>query len=196
MLSPKEHFIPKRPVRGQAGFTLMEMMFAVAMFGAFAVVSILSFTTFNRFASNSRYQTLALAVAQERMDEIMTSQCTSNTNSSLGPKLALSGTTVSPNSSNVYSSIVESNLPLNNDPYNLTRKTVISGTTQQALTVTLTGTIAAGAVDTQVIDTRTTTFTAVSGNVRLLKVTVTVAYTYRGTPFSFSMTTVRSTDDF
>lgn len=196
MLSPKEHFISKRPVRGQAGFTLMELMFAIGLFGAFAVVSILSFTTFNRFASNARYETLALAVAQERMDEIMTSPCSTNSNSSLGPKLALSGTTISPNGSNVYTSVVENNLPLNNDPYNLTRKTILSGSTQQALTVTLTGTVVAGAVDTQVIDTRTTSFSAVSGNVRLLKITVTVSYTYRGTSFSIPLTTVRSTDDF
>ncbi|HWB58825.1 MAG TPA: hypothetical protein VG733_05000, partial [Chthoniobacteraceae bacterium] len=128
---------------------MMELMFAVAAFGAFAVVTILSFTTFNRFASNARYATLALAVAQERIDEIQTSPCTINTNSTLSPVLALSGTTVSPNSSNVYTSITESNLPLNNDAYNLTRTTTLSGSTAMALTGTLTGTITAGSEDTQ-----------------------------------------------
>jgi len=186
----------RRRVRGQAGFTLMELTFAVALFGAFAGVSILTFTTFNRFASNARYETLALAVAQERMDEVMTVPCYANSTSTLGPVLYLSGTTISPNSSNVYSSVTETNLPLNNDPYNLTRTTTLSGTAAQALTITLTGTIAAGALDTQVIDSRVTAFTADSSNPRLLSVTVTVSYTYRGKQFSISLSGVRATDNF
>ena len=185
-----------RFVRRQAAFTLMELTFAVAIFGAFAGVSILAFTTFNRFASNARYETLALAVAQERMDEIMTVPCTTNSTSTLGPILYLSGSTVSPNSSNVYTSGTETSLPLNNDPYNLTRTTILSGTTSQLLTITLTGTIAAGALDTQVIDSRTTTFAPVTGNTRLLSVTVSVAYTYRGNHFTISLSGVRATDNF
>jgi len=174
----------------------MELMFAVAAFSAFAVLTILSFTTFNRFASNARYETLALAVAQERMDEIQTVPCATNSSQNLGPVLELSGTTVSPNSSNVYASIVETSLPLNNDPYNLTRTTTLSGSTALPLTITLSGTIAAGSEDTQVIDTRTTSFTAVSTNTRLLQVTVAVAYTYRGTQYTVSLSSVRATDDF
>lgn len=174
----------------------MELTFAVALFGAFAVVSILSFTTFNRFASNVRYESLALAVAQERMDEIMTVPCNTNSTSTLGPILYLSGTTVSPSSSNVYTSITESSLPLNNDPYNLTRTTTLSGSSGVALTVTLTGTIAAGSLDTQVIDSRVTSFTAVSTNPRLLNVTVSVNYTYRGNHFTVSLAGIRATDNF
>ena len=186
------HFFDRR----QAAFTLMELTFAVAIFGAFAVVSILSITTINRFASNVRYETLALAVAQERMDEVMTVPCNLNSTSTLGPILYLSGTTVAPNSSNVYTSGTETSLPLNNDPYNLSRTTTLSGTTAQLLTVILTGTIAAGALDTQVIDTRTTTFAAVSSNPRLLSVTVSVNYTYRGTHFTVTLSGVRATDNF
>lgn len=175
----------------------MELMFAVAIFASFAVVTILAFTTFNRFASNVRYETLAIAVAKERMDEIMISPCNTNSSSpSLGPILYLSGTTISPNSSNVYASGTEGSLPLNNDPYNLTRTTTISGTTPQALTIILSGTTVAGSLDTQVIDSRVSTYTAVSSNVRLLQVTVTVSYTYRSKSFSLSMSTVRATDNF
>jgi hypothetical protein len=174
----------------------MELTFAVALFSAFAVVTILSFTTFNRFASNARYETLALAVAQERMDEVMTSPCATNSTTTLGPVLELSGTTVSPSVSNVYTSIVETSLPLNNDSYNMTRTTTLSGSTPQALTITLTGTIAAGSEDTQVIDSRTTSFAPVSGNVRLMTVTVAVAYTYRGTQYIISLSGVRATDNF
>jgi type II secretory pathway pseudopilin PulG len=196
MLSPKESSISKHVVRSQAAFTLMELTFATAMFSAFAVVSILSFTTFNRFASNARYETLALAVAQEKMDQVMTTPCTPNSTSSLGPVLSLSGTTISPNSSNVYTSGTETSLPLNNDAYNLTR-TITSGTTSGVpLTITLTGTIAAGSEDTQVIDSRVTNYTAVSGNTRLLSIKVTVSYTYRGTQYSIVLNGMRATDSF
>ena len=181
-----------RVSRGQSAFSLMELAFAVALFSAFAVVSILAFSHFNRFASNARYETLALAVAQQKMDQVMTSPCTINSNTSLGPILTLTGTTVSPNSSNIYTSGTENNLPLNNDKYNLTR-TINSGS---ALTTLLSGTIAAGVEDTQVIDTRVTSYTAVSGNVNLLKVTVTISYTYRGTAFSLSLASLRATDNF
>src|ERR1700677_146009 len=191
MLSLKESSIFKRLVRGQSAFTLMELTFAVAIFSSFAVVSILSFTTFNRFASNARYETLALAVAQQKMDQIMTSPCSLNTNTSLGPILYMSGTTISPNSSNVYTSGTETNLPLNNDSYNLTR-TITSGTVSGTpLTITLSGTTVAGSLDTQVIDYRSTSYTAVSGNVRLLAVTVAVAYTYRGTQYIISLASIR-----
>jgi type II secretory pathway pseudopilin PulG len=181
----------------KAGFTLMELTFAVALFSAFAVVSILAFTTFNRFASNARYETLALAVAREKMDEVMTAPCNLNSNSSNGPILYLSGTTVSPLSSGTsYSSIVETSLPLNNDTYNLTR-TITSGTSNNVpLTITLTGTTAAGSLDTQVIDSRTTTFASVPGNMRELNVSVAVAYTYRGKQFTITLSSIRATDNF
>jgi len=196
MLSLKESSRSIPLVRGQAAFTLMELTFAVAIFCAFAVTSILSFTTFNRFASNARYETLALAVAQQKMDQIQTSPCSLNTTSTLGPILYLSGTTVSPNSGDVYTSGTETGLPLNNDSYNLTR-TITSGSTSGVpLTITLSGSTMAGSLDTQVIDSRTTTYTAVSGNTRLLAVTVSVKYTYRGTQYTISLSGLRATDSF
>lgn len=191
-MSLHELYPNPRSRRQEAGFTLMELMFASALLTAFAVVSILAFTTFNRFASNARYESLALAVAQEKMDEILTSVCNINSTVTLGPTLTLSGTTVSPNSSDVYPSISETNLALNNDKYNLTR-TINSGS---ALTLLLSGTIYAGAEDTQVIDTRTTTFTAVSGNVREMTVNITVAYTYRGNQFTVTLSSIRASDNF
>jgi type II secretory pathway pseudopilin PulG len=196
MWSPKESASLHTRVQAQSAFSMMELMFAVAAFSAFAVITILSFTTFNRFASNARYETLALSVAQEHVDEIMTVPCNTNSTPNLGPVLSMTGTTVAPNSSNVYTSGTETSLPLNNDPYNLTRKTTLSGTSPLALTALLTGTIVAGSLDTQVIDTRVTTFAPVSSNTRLLSFTVTVTYTYRGNHFSVSMSGVRSTDNF
>ena len=89
----------------------------------------------------------------------------------MGPVLTISGTggtptVVSPNSSNVYTSLVETSLPLNNDAYNLHGPRPLPAQSPKPLTITLTGTIAAGSLDTQVIDTRTTTFYTVRGRVR------------------------------
>ncbi|MGB8356335.1 MAG: hypothetical protein WCD79_20720 [Chthoniobacteraceae bacterium] len=177
----------------------MEVAFAVALFGAFAVVSILAYSSFNRFASNARYESLALAVAQQKMDQIMTSPCSINaTNTALGPTLFLSGTTVQPTSSGSYASIVESGtlMTLNYDKWNMTRTITSGSLSNVALTGTLSGTTVAGAEDTQVIDSRTTTFAPVSGNPRLLSVSVTLAYTYRSRQFTLSLSSIRASDNF
>ena len=183
----------------ESAFTLMELAFAVALFGSFAVVSILAYSSFNRFASNARYESLALAVAQQKMDQIMTSPCSINaTNTSLGPTLTLSGTTIQPTTSNTYPSIVESGttMTLNYDKWNMSR-TITSGSLNNvALTGTLSGTTVAGADDTQVIDSRTTTFAPVTGNPRLLSVSVTLAYTYRSRSFSITLSSIRASDNF
>ena len=177
----------------------MEVGFAVALFSAFAVVSILAYSSFNRFASNARYESLALAVAEQKMDQIMTSPCSINaTNTALGPTLFLSGTTVQPVGSGTYATIVESGsvMTLNYDKWNMTRTITTGSQSNVTLTGTLTGTTVAGADDTQVIDSRTTTFAPVSGNPRLLSVSVSVAYTYRSRSFSISLSTIRASDNF
>lgn len=152
-------------MRSRAGFTVLELSFAVAIFSLFAVGSILALVQFNRFATVSRYQTLALAAAQQRMDQVMTTPW-----SVLGtrPAILTTGTTV------------ENNLPMNNDPFNATAGLSSAFTS----------------LDTQLIDSRTTVITAVSGNTRLLSVSITVNYTYRGRAYSISMNSLRATDDF
>jgi type II secretory pathway pseudopilin PulG len=152
-------------VRGRAAFTVLELCFAIAIFSFFAVGSVLALVQFNRFANNSRYQTLALTAAEQRMDQIMTVPW-----SVLGtrPAILTTGTTT------------ESNLPLNNDSFNST-----SGLSSAFTTL-----------DTQVLDPRTTVISAVTGNTRLLSVTVTVNYTYRGRAYSIAINSMRATDDF
>jgi len=186
----------------EAGFTLMELMFAAALFSAFAVVSILAFTQMNRYASNARYESLALSVVRQKMDQIMTSPCYINTgtNSSLGPILYLSGTTVSPSGagSGTYapiitgSSVGSGTLPLNNDKYNLTR-TINSGS---ALTITLNGTNVAGSDDTQVLDGMKISFSSISTNPREMTVTVSGSYNYRGEEQVITFSSLRATDNF
>lgn len=157
-------------------FTVIEVCFAVAVFGLFAVSSIYALSQANRFASNSRYRTLALAAAQQKIDQIMTTPW-----SVVGtvPPVLASGTTTeaAPNIS----------LPLNGDPFN----------SESGLSSAFSNS------DTQVLDSRTTQITKLtdaSGNKgdasRLLYATVTVTYTYRGKQTKLSLSTVRSTDDF
>jgi len=183
----------------RSAFTLMELAFAVALFSSFAVVSILAYSSFNRYASNARYESLAVAIAEQKMDQIMTCPCALNTtNTSQGPVLSLTGTTVQPASSGTYATIVESGsiMTLNYDKWNMSRTITSGSASNVALTGTLSGTTVAGAEDTQVIDSRTTTFAPVTGNVRLLSATVTVAYTYRSRQFTISFSTIRASDNF
>jgi type II secretory pathway pseudopilin PulG len=158
------------------GFTVLELCFAVATFSLFAVTSIYSLSQANRFASNSRYKTLAIAAAQQKIDQIMTTPW-----SVAGPVPAVlaSGTTVE--------SAPSVTLPLNGDPLN----------SASGLSSAFTN------YDTQVLDSRTTVITKLtdcSGNTgdksRVLQATVTVSYTYRGKQTNLSLTTVRGTDDF
>lgn len=149
-----------------AGFALLELCFAIAVFSSFAVASILGLMQFNRFASVARYETLATAAARQRLDQIMTISWTV-----LGavPSVLTIGTAT------------ETNLVLNSDSFNA------AAGLSSAFT----------AADTAVpITARTTTISAVSGNTRLLRAMVTVAYTYRGRPYSCSLTALRTTDDF
>lgn len=103
MLTPNEPLPLPRPLRNQAGFTVLEIAFAVAIFAAFAVLSVISFSQLNWFASSARYETLALAAAQQKMDQIMTTPWSV---SGATPAVLTAGTTT------------ETNLPLNNDSFN------------------------------------------------------------------------------
>lgn len=162
--------------RHRRAFTLVELCFALASFSLFAATSIYSLSQANRFASNSRYKTLALAVAQQKIDQIMTTPWSV---AGAVPTVLAAGTTTeaAPNVA----------LPLNGDPLN----------SANGLSSAFTN------LDIQVLDSRITEITKLtdcSGNTgnnsRLLRATVTVFYTYRGKQTSLALTTIRSTDDF
>ena len=164
------------PSRGRRAFTLLEVCFTVAVFSIFAAASIYSLSQVNRFASTARYQTLALAVAQQKIDQIMTTPW-----SVMGtlPTVLAAGTATEASPTVT--------LPLNGDPFN----------SASGLSSAFTN------YDTQVLDSRTTVITKLtdcSGNTgtssRLLRAVVTVNYTYRGKAYSLAISTLRSTDDF
>jgi type II secretory pathway pseudopilin PulG len=60
--------------RGSRGFTFAELTIAMGVLLLFAAVTLAAFTQFNRFASASRLRVHALALAQQRIDEVLTTQ--------------------------------------------------------------------------------------------------------------------------
>jgi len=171
----------------------MEVSFAVAIFSLFAVGSIYALNLANRFANNSRYRTLALAAAQQRIDLVMTTpwSTVSQPAKVLRVDSGVAGTTgntkITVDTADVQATTEETSLPLNNDSFN----------SQTGLGSAFTS------YDVQVFDKRTTVIkklTDSSGNTdkksRLLRADVTVSYTYRGNPYSVSLSTLRTSDDF
>jgi len=149
--------------RKTLGFTLTEVVIAASILALFIVGSVSAMAQLNRWASSARLRTLALSLAQQKVDEVLTTPW-----SVLGttPTALTAGT------------VTETKLPLNNDPFN----------SATGLSSDFTS------LDVQVIDTRTTTVTTISA--RVVRVVVTVTYTYRGRPYSVSMSTLRASDDF
>jgi type II secretory pathway pseudopilin PulG len=89
--------------RGQSGFTLVEVVFAGALLVILVAGSFITLTQINRWATSARLRTLALAMAQQRIDAIQTAPW------QVGlprPTILTAGTTT------------ENNLPLNNDAFN------------------------------------------------------------------------------
>lgn len=89
--------------RGTAGFTLVEVVIAGGLLAVLIAGSFIALTQINRWATSARLRTLALAVAQQRVDLLQTTawQVTAPR-----PLLLTAGTTT------------ENNLPLNNDAFN------------------------------------------------------------------------------
>ena len=198
-ISPSSFLVQKC----RRAFTLLEVSFAIAVFSLFAVGSIYAFTQANRFASNSRYRTLALAAAQQKIDQIMATswsmQVPQNTlaiilrtDGNVATDLANDTTKhnmkVTANTTDTMTTIEETNLPLNNDSFNSTTAGLSSAFTNN---------------DVQVFDKRTTTITKLTDSSlntkdksRLMRADVIVSYTYRGKLTSVSISTLRTADDF
>lgn len=89
--------------RGIAGFTLVEVVIAGCLLAVLIAGSLVALTQINRWATSARLRTLALAVAQQRLDLVQTAPW-----QALGarPAVLTAGTTT------------ETNLPLNNDSFN------------------------------------------------------------------------------
>jgi type II secretory pathway pseudopilin PulG len=95
-------------------FTLAEVMIAGALLVVLISGAVMALTQMNRAATAARLRTIALAVAQQRIDVIMTTPW-----QILGtrPTLLTAGT------------VTENNLPLNNDDYNAATSLITPYTT-------------------------------------------------------------------
>jgi len=89
--------------RKTLAFTLTEVVIAASILALFIVGSISTMTQVNRWATAARMRTLATALVQQRIDQILT---TSWSVLSPTPTLLTAGTTT------------ETKLPLNNDAFN------------------------------------------------------------------------------
>jgi len=126
--------------RSSAGFTLTEVVFAASMLAVLVSASLISMTQINRWAASARLRTLALAVAQQRIDQVQTAAWQL---AGARPAVLTTGTAT------------ENSLPLNNDslnaaaglsssftnldtPVNATRTTVITDITARTLRAVVT----------------------------------------------------------
>jgi type II secretory pathway pseudopilin PulG len=134
---------------GEAGLTLVEILIAAALLAVFTAGTVSAVTQMNRYATASRLSTLALAVAQQRIDEVLT---TSWQLSQPRPAALTLGTKTEPN------------LPLNDDAFNSARADLRSLFTE---------------LDLRVPATRTTEITEVSTRIVRAVVTVTFTYRSR-----------------
>lgn len=89
--------------RALLGITLPEVVIAGAVLALFIVGSVSAMAQVNRWAVAARYRTLALALVQQRIDQILTTPWSIL---STTPAILTPGTTT------------ETKLPLDNDPYN------------------------------------------------------------------------------
>jgi len=149
--------------RRNSAFTLMEVVIAGGMLVIFVAAAVTAMTQINRWASAARLRTLALVIAQQKVDEVLKAPWTV-----LGSRSTILQA----------GAVTESSLPLNNDPFN----------NASGLGSAFTD------LDTPVNASRTTVVTDLPP--RMVRAVVTVNYTYRSHPYTVSLTTLRSTDDF
>ena len=90
-------------LRGAAGFTLVEVVFAGCLLAVLVSSSVVAMTQVNRWATGARLRTLALAIAQQRIDQAQTAPWQL---SGTRPAILVAAITT------------EMNLPLNNDAFN------------------------------------------------------------------------------
>ena len=167
--STRVHFRPKfspasNRKKRRAGFTLVETIIACGMICIFVVGALLAMTQMNRYAAAARLRTLALAMAQQRIDDILTVPWQIN---AVRPTVLASGTAT------------ESNLKLNADAFN-NQTGLGSAFTSLGVQVP-----AVRTTDIVVLDT--------FGG-RRLRALVIVTYTYRNRTYDIRLNTMRTTD--
>jgi prepilin-type N-terminal cleavage/methylation domain-containing protein len=151
--------------RRHRGFTLVEILVALAVLGSMSAGCFIAFNAVNTYSVSSRLYSEAQAVVQNQIDLILSKE-PFNLNSSpqkVPGELALGTTT-------------KNNVFIYTDP--VSGKVVVTGS-----------------MTTTVTDVPTTmTYNGVTANLNVRKATVTVSYTFRNQNYSVSMDTFRTAD--
>jgi prepilin-type N-terminal cleavage/methylation domain-containing protein len=162
--------IGRNPKRG-GGFTLMEVVMALAVIGTMGAGCYVGFNSLNQYAISSRLYSEAQTAAQNQIDLILSKEPFNPTKSQvpsvLGGAVLASGASTTITTPNVF---------IYKDPVN--GNTVVTGT--MTTTVTNPGS--------------SMTFAGVTTDLNAWRATVTVSYTYRNTTYNVSMDTMRTGD--
>ena len=184
----------ERRTRTQRGLTLVEIMISLGILALTSVGGVSAFLLLNRYAADSRSIVAAKELCQERIEQAQTIAYvpTSNTPSVSGQ--AVNGTASGPFKilGNAYTDaspnydingqLTSATLTTSTEPVNIYLKQE-TGTNVIAGTRTTTIGLPTGLTDV-----------SGTGQLKIVQFTVTVAYTFRGQNFTYSMYTLRSAD--
>ena len=154
-----------RALAARAGFTLVEIVIALAVLGTMAAGCYVGFNAINEYSVSSRLYSEAQSICQNQVDLILSKEPFDvTTNPQKIPSVLALGTTTVPNVF-VYQ-----------DP--VSGKVIVSGT--MSTTVTDVGS--------------TMSFAGTTANLNVRRATVTVSYTLHNRNYSVSMDTMRTAD--
>lgn len=176
MLSLKRQFRPSRYVRPmahrRAGFTLIEIVIALAVLGTMAAGCYIGFNAINEYSVSSRLYSEAQTVCQNQIDLILSKEPFDvTTTPKKVPTVLLLDSERTPTGP-----LVQNNVFIYQDP--VTGKVVVTGT--MTTTVANVGS--------------TMTFAGTTANLNVRKATVTVSYKFRNRNYSVAMDTMRTAD--
>jgi prepilin-type N-terminal cleavage/methylation domain-containing protein len=163
------HTVAKANAR--RGFTLMEIVVALAVLGTMAAGCFAGFNAINTYSISSRLYSEAQTCAQNQIDLIL-SKDPFDVTTNIVPTV-LGGQALAANAS---TTVTTPNVFIYQDP--VTGNVVVTGT----MTTTITNT------------SSTMNFTGTSQDLNIYRATVTVSYSFRGTNYNVSMDTMRTAD--
>ena len=180
----------------QRGLTLVEIMISLGILALTSVGGVSAFLLLNRYASNARSVTAAKELCQERIEQAqtMTYVPTANTPS-------VTGQTVNGTSSGPFK--ILGNAYTDASPNYDVNGQLLAGATATTTSSEPVNVYLKQETGTNVIaGTRTTTIALPTGltdvtygtQLKIVQFTVTVAWSFRGTNYSYSMYTLRSAD--
>jgi prepilin-type N-terminal cleavage/methylation domain-containing protein len=218
MLSPSRQFDPHRcthrPPRCRGGFTLIEIVIALAVLGVMAAGCYIGFNAINTYAVTSRLYTEAQTAAQNQIDMILSKEPFDTTaayvsgsfNPALG-KIPIEVMTTGELDALTTSGILfptspPSTVPATTDPYYPYYPYFRSGVGQpiskQAFIYQdpVSGkVVVSGTLVTTVADTASSmTFAGVTANLNIRRATATVSYSFRNKDYLVAMDTLRTAD--